>query len=63
VVQQCLFPDVVWRNQPRVEKRVNLRWHKVQRKEDKRWCHEAMLHQSLVARADLSVQSPETVGA
>lgn len=64
-VQQCLFPDVVWRNTSRAEKRAKLRWHKVQRREDKRRCHEAMLHQSLVARArvDLNFQSPETVGA
>lgn len=63
-VQQCLFPDVVWRNTSRAEKRAKLRWHKVQRQEDKRHCHEAMLHQSLVARArvDLNFQSPETVG-
>lgn len=64
-VQQCLFPDVVWRNTSRTEKRAKLRWHKVQRQEDKRHCHEAMLHQSLVARArvDLNFQSPESVGA
>ncbi|AGN88350.1 plasmid SOS inhibition protein A [Enterobacter sp. R4-368] len=64
-VQECLFPDVVWRNTSRAEKRAKLRWHKVQRQEDKRHCHEAMLHQSLVARArvDLNFQSPESVGA
>lgn len=64
-VQQCLFPDVVWRNTSRAENHAKLRRHKAQRREDKRRCHEAMLHQSLVARArvDLNFQSPETVGA
>jgi len=64
-VQQCLFPDVVWRKKIRTEHHGKLRRHKEQRREDKRQCHEAMLHQSLVARArvDLNFQSPETVGA
>lgn len=64
-VQQYLFPDVAWRKKSREEQHGKLRRHKEQRQEDKRQCHEAMLHQSLVARAraDLNFQSPETVGA
>lgn len=62
-VQQCLFPDVVWRKKTRAEHHGKLRRHKEQRREDKRRCHAAMLHQSLVARAraDLNFQSPVTV--
>lgn len=62
-VQQALFPETVYRKTSRSKQRCKLRSARIQRRENKRQCHEAILHQSLVAQAsaDLNFQSPETV--
>lgn len=63
-VQECLFPDVVFRNASRKDQRGKLHLHKTIRRETKSLCREEILHQSLVAQArtDLNFRSPENVG-
>jgi len=62
-VQQALFPDVVHRKNTRSDRRFKLNSTRLQRREDKRICHEAIVRQNLVgqARLELGFQSPETV--
>ncbi len=62
-VQQALFPDIVYRKTTRSDRSRTLSNARMQRREDKRRCQEAMRHQNLVsqARTDLNFQSPETV--
>lgn len=62
-VQHALFPDIVYRKATRNDRSRKLSSARFQRREDKRRCQQAILHQNLVsqARTDLNFQSPETV--
>lgn len=62
-VQQALFPETVYRKTSRSKQRCKLRSSRIQRREHKRQCQEAVLRQSLVdqARTELNFQSPETI--